>query len=78
MIQESSIEPSERDTTVQHTRAAPQSPQLKGVDHPSPVSVLEVPSGEDDVLSGHECFEQISADLQGSLLGAFLIVVSGQ
>ncbi|XAR68994.1 hypothetical protein NMG60_11000425 [Bertholletia excelsa] len=34
----------------------------KEADHPSPVSVLEVPFSE-DVSSGSECFERISADL---------------
>lgn len=38
----------------------------KEVDHPSPVSVLQVPLREDDVLSGPESFEQVSADLRGT------------
>uniref|UniRef100_A0A5B7AX11 DUF4378 domain-containing protein n=1 Tax=Davidia involucrata TaxID=16924 RepID=A0A5B7AX11_DAVIN len=41
----------------------PQSPESsKEADHPSPVSVLEVPFTE-DVSSGSECFERVSADL---------------
>ncbi|KAI9121975.1 hypothetical protein K1719_006664 [Acacia pycnantha] len=36
----------------------------KDADQPSPVSVLE-PSFTDDVSSGSECFESLSADLQG-------------
>ena len=34
-------------------------------DQPSPVSVLEA-SFDDDVSSSSECFESVSADLQGS------------
>lgn len=36
----------------------------KEADQPSPVSILEVPSVEDP-SSGSECFERVSADLQG-------------
>lgn len=38
---------------------------LKEGDQPSPVSVLEA-SFDDDVSSGSECFESVSADLHGS------------
>ncbi|CAK9141986.1 unnamed protein product [Ilex paraguariensis] len=46
-------------------------------DHPSPVSVLEVPFTE-DVSPGSECFERVSAGLQGnfkrsSVLHEFLL-----
>ncbi|KAF7143326.1 hypothetical protein RHSIM_Rhsim05G0186600 [Rhododendron simsii] len=42
----------------------PQSPESsKDADHPSPVSVLEAPFTE-DISSGSECFERVSADLQ--------------
>ncbi|WZZ05063.1 uncharacterized protein LOC106352835 [Brassica napus] len=34
-------------------------------DQPSPVSVLEASFGDDDVSSSSECFESVSADLQG-------------
>lgn len=34
-------------------------------DQPSPVSVLEA-SFDDDASSGSECFESVSADLQGN------------
>ena len=37
-------------------------------DQPSPVSVLEASFGDDDVSSSSECFESVSADLQGSQL----------
>lgn len=37
----------------------------KDADQPSPVSVLE-PSFTDDLSSCSECFESLSADLQGS------------
>lgn len=36
----------------------------KEADHPSPPSVLEVPFTE-DVSSGSECFERVSAELNG-------------
>ncbi|KAJ4971058.1 hypothetical protein NE237_004157 [Protea cynaroides] len=44
----------------------PESPgSSKEVDQPSPVSVLEPPFVEDDTSSGSECFERVSADLNG-------------
>ncbi|KAI4341817.1 hypothetical protein MLD38_026495 [Melastoma candidum] len=42
----------------------PDSSSSKEVDQPSPVSVLEAPFS-DDISSGSECFESLSADLQG-------------
>ena len=39
---------------------------LKEADQPSPVSVLETPF-PDDLSSGSECFESLSADLNGNL-----------
>ncbi|XP_043720420.1 uncharacterized protein LOC122667976 [Telopea speciosissima] len=43
----------------------PESPaSSKEVDQPSPVSVLEPPF-EEDISSGSECFERVSADLNG-------------
>ncbi|XP_010253349.1 PREDICTED: uncharacterized protein LOC104594654 isoform X2 [Nelumbo nucifera] len=43
----------------------PESPaSSKGVEQPSPISVLEPPFAE-ETTSGSECFEQISADLHG-------------
>ena len=35
-------------------------------DQPSPVSVLEASFDDDEVSSSSECFESVSADLQGS------------
>lgn len=37
----------------------------KEADHPSPLSVLEVPFTE-DASSGSECFERVSAELNGT------------
>lgn len=42
------------------------SASAKEPDQPSPVSVLEAPF-PDDLSSGSECFESISADLHGNL-----------
>lgn len=73
MIQESPIGPPERVSIVQCTGAEPQSSESsKEADHRSPVSVLEVLSIEDDVSSGPECFEQVSADLRGNYLAISL------
>lgn len=50
-------------------RNKPEAESLEGskeADHPSPVSVLQVPPEGDDVLSGPESFEQVSADLRGT------------
>ena len=47
----------------------------KEADQPSPVSVLE-PAFGDDLSSCSECFESVSADLQGSWL--FILYVSIQ
>jgi len=53
---------------VNHS-SVPEPPQpresSKEGDQPSPVSVLEA-SFDDDVSSGSECFESVSADLRGS------------
>lgn len=52
---------------MQCTGAEPASSESsKKADHPSPVSVLEVLSREDDVSSGPESFEQVSADIRGN------------
>lgn len=43
----------------------PESPSSsKEAEQPSPVSVLE-PTFPEDLSSGSECFERVSADLQG-------------
>ncbi|KAA8518851.1 hypothetical protein F0562_016375 [Nyssa sinensis] len=62
--QEPSIGPSEEGPLpMQCPLPEPQSPaSSKEADHPSPVSVLEVPFTE-DVSSGSECFERVNADL---------------
>ncbi|PSR98241.1 Protein LONGIFOLIA like [Actinidia chinensis var. chinensis] len=62
--QEPQIGLSEEDSVLlQHPVPEPQSPEsTKDADHPSPVSVLDVPFTE-DVSSGSECFERVSADL---------------
>ncbi|XP_074368744.1 uncharacterized protein LOC141708834 [Apium graveolens] len=53
------------DFTPQRTKAeAESSESSKEADHPSPVSVLQVPLREDDILSGPGSFEQVSADLR--------------
>lgn len=44
--------------------AALESPSSKEADQPSPVSVLE-PAFGDYLSSSSECFENVSADLQG-------------
>ncbi|KAG7560730.1 hypothetical protein ISN45_Aa05g022290 [Arabidopsis thaliana x Arabidopsis arenosa] len=57
-----------RSTTEDVNHSSVPEPQshesLKEGDQPSPVSVLEA-SFDDDVSSGSECFESVSADLQG-------------
>ncbi|KAA8516476.1 hypothetical protein F0562_017018 [Nyssa sinensis] len=62
--QESSIGPARQGpVSLQCPILEPQSPtSSKEADHPSPVSVLEVPF-TDDVSSGPECFERVSANL---------------
>lgn len=55
----------QEDSTPQRTKAEVESSESsKEADHPSPVSVLQVPLREEDVLSGPESFEQVSADLR--------------
>lgn len=62
-----SCELSKRGLNVQRTKAeAESSESSKEADHPSPVSVLQVPLRDDDVLSGPESFEQVSAGLRGT------------
>ncbi|XP_052174071.1 uncharacterized protein LOC127789254 [Diospyros lotus] len=63
-IQELQIEPPKEDSVLQkYTVPEPQSPSSsKEPDHPSPLSVLEVPFTE-DVSSGSECFDRVNADL---------------
>jgi len=52
---------------MQHPVAKVESPACsKEADQPSPVSVLETPF-PDDLSSGSECFESLSADLNGNL-----------
>ena len=67
MSQELRIGLSEEDSVLlQHPVPEPQSPEsTKDADHPSPVSVLDVPFTE-DVSSGSEYFERVSADLNGN------------
>ncbi|CAL5420079.1 unnamed protein product [Camellia sinensis] len=64
--QEPQIEPSKEDPVpLQCPVPEPPSPgSSKDADHPSPVSVLEIPFTE-EISSGSECFERVSADLQG-------------
>ncbi|KAK1399934.1 hypothetical protein POM88_009797 [Heracleum sosnowskyi] len=60
-----SLVDNQEDSTPQRTNGeAESSESSKEADHPSPVSVLQVPLREDDVLSGPESFEQVSADLR--------------
>ncbi|XP_017253808.1 uncharacterized protein LOC108223867 isoform X2 [Daucus carota subsp. sativus] len=55
----------QENSTPQRTKAEAESLESsKEADHPSPVSVLQVPLREDDALSGPESFEQVSADLR--------------
>ncbi|GFZ11051.1 hypothetical protein Acr_22g0004490 [Actinidia rufa] len=63
-LKEPQIGLSEEDSVLlQHPVPEPQSPEsTKDADHPSPVSVLDVPFTE-DISSGSECFERVSADL---------------
>lgn len=58
--------PSEKGSvSMQHPVAKVESPACsKEADQPSPVSVLETPF-PDDLSSGSECFESLSADLNG-------------
>ncbi|KAJ6698335.1 AFADIN [Salix purpurea] len=64
--QKPSNRPSEKGSVpVQHPVAKVESPAgSKEADQPSPVSVLETPF-PDDLSSGSECFESLSADLNG-------------
>lgn len=58
--------PEEGSVPLHHSVPGLESPaSSKETDQPSPVSVLEVPF-IDDVSSCSECFESISADLQGT------------
>ncbi|KAM7531814.1 hypothetical protein LguiB_035224 [Lonicera macranthoides] len=60
----SAVGPSEGPSVVQSPELEPESSESsKEADHQSPVSVLEVPSTE-DVSSGSECFERVSAGLR--------------
>ncbi|THG20436.1 hypothetical protein TEA_009295 [Camellia sinensis var. sinensis] len=63
---EPQIEPSKEDPVpLRCPVPEPPSPgSSKDADHPSPVSVLEIPFTE-EISSGSECFERVSADLQG-------------
>lgn len=57
--------PDEGSAPEKHSVAELESPaSSKQADQPSPVSVLETPF-PDDLSSSSECFESLSADLQG-------------
>ncbi|KAI4319531.1 hypothetical protein MLD38_033118 [Melastoma candidum] len=58
------LAPENSPVAAHHSNPQPDSSSSKEVDQPSPVSVLEVPFS-DDISSGSECFESLSADLQG-------------
>lgn len=60
---------------MQHPVAKVESPACsKEADQPSPVSVLETPF-PDDLSSGSECFESLSADLNGNLGKLFSLLI---
>jgi len=60
---------------MQHPVTKVESPACsKEADQPSPVSVLETPF-PDDLSSGSECFESLSADLSGNLEKLFSLLI---
>lgn len=72
MFQEQSNAPSENASIPMQSPVAEleSSASSKEADQPSPVSVLETPF-PDDLSSGSECFESLSADLHGNLKSCF-------
>ena len=74
MFQKPSNRASEKGSVpVQHPVAKVESPAgSKEADQPSPVSVLETPF-PDDLSSGSECFESLSADLNGKLFSLLIL-----
>lgn len=67
LFQDPSINPSRGspEPVIHTVPESESSASSKEADQPSPVSILEAPF-KDDLSSGSECFESLSADLHGN------------
>lgn len=72
-LQEPSEGPSKQTTPRCPVSELESQANCKEADQPSPVSVIEAPF-TDDLSSGSECFESISADLHGNLMMVLVLL----
>lgn len=78
MFQDPSINPSRGspEPVIHSVPESESSASSKEADQPSPVSILEAPF-KDDLSSGSECFESLSADLHGNQIAISSFPVLG-